>query len=96
MKNQKAIWVIAFLMTLEIVLSLYSLKMIKNVSGIPGQNKTILDGVSALKTATYNMEINKPLIDRIDYLTRENVALLNEVGDLENQIQEFGWIKKSE
>jgi hypothetical protein len=54
----------------------------------------ILDGITALKTATYKMEINKPLLDRIDYLTRENVALLNEVGDLENQIREFGWLKK--
>jgi hypothetical protein len=37
---------------------------------------------------------NKELLDQIDYLTRENAALLNEVGDLENQIREFGWLKK--
>jgi hypothetical protein len=67
--------------------------MIKNISGIPEQNKTLLDCVTALKTATYKLEINKPLLDKIDQLTRENAALLNEVGDMQNQINEFGWWK---
>jgi hypothetical protein len=95
-------WITALLLTISITLSIYTIadnsKQTTNIYLISGSVSDISNRVSALegKSILQNPELaNKPLIDEMEALTRENENLRQENRDLKTQIKEFGWLKEA-